>query len=190
MIDGAKITMSADVDGDGSDETGVFDLSTGITLNPSIRTGDLIGGAGSSAFSIVDRVIGDDGQRAGFNLDIGGGAEVATIDFRSFEGSTGRWGDGTSNDQADAEGDSVQRQISVLFQYLRTGTYDSRNAIKLEWGEFSDPGVYEALNVTFEEPTLTFDADEQTSAFDGSITFVSTRSIEEATTASNQQNER
>lgn len=189
MLRGARLTMDADVDGDGDLETGVFDLEDSIRLGPAIRTGDLIGNQfGAQAGAIVDYFTEGEEGRAGFNLDIGGGAEIAEIEFNSFEGSTGRWGDGSSNAAADAEGEEVWRQISVFYQYFRTGTFDSENAATLEWGEFSASGVYEPFSVTFENPGMNFDAAEETSVFSNGITCISTRSIEQANTASNQQN--
>jgi len=181
ILKGAKLTMEADVDDDGSDETGVFDLSTGIQISPGVRTGELIGGTGSTIGALVNDITNSGGNgRAGFNLDAGGGAATYTIEFVGFEGNVDQWGDGTSNAQADASGEDVWRQLSVFQRYLDVGTYDSRNAATLEWGEFSSGGVYSPIAVTPEEPQLTFDAYEQSSTFDGSITFVSTRALNQA----------
>ena len=186
MLKGARLHLDADVDGDGDVENGVFDMSTGIELNPSIRTGKLIGNGASTAASVMNYFIDLDAGRAGFSLDAGGGAAVATISFQSFEGSDGRWGDGSGNDQADAEGDDVWRQISVLHQYLDVGTYDSRSPAVLEWGEHATDGVYDPYTVTPEEPSQVFDAKEETSVHQGDITLVSTRDV--ATFLSQQQN--
>ena len=188
-LQGAELTLPADVDGDGSTETGVFDLSAGIEISPRVRTGDLIGGSGSQAAAVLNYVTDTD-ARTGFNLDLGGGATVVDVSFRGFEGSTGQWGDGSGNAAADATGENVFRQVSVLFQYLRTGTFDSRSPATLAWGEYSASGVYDPLDVSPEEPQLTFAADEQTSAFDGTITLVSTQAIADATTPSDQQDDR
>lgn len=185
MLKGARLTMSADVDGTGV-VTGVFDLSTGIEISPRIRTGDLIGPTGSTVGALVDVATGDDQGRAGFRLDAGGGAAVYDINFVNFEGSDGRWGDGTTNDAADAEGEDVWRQMSVFHRYLNRGTYDSRNAATLEWGEFSSSGVYAPISVTPEEPATTFAAEEESSVFDGSVTLVATRALSQAAVSQKQ----
>lgn len=191
-LQGAELTLSADVDGDGSAETGTFDLSAGIEITPGIRTGDLVGGIGSQAAAIVDFVpnVGDSG-RAGFNLDIGGGAATYEVAFSGYEGNNDPWGDGSNDNQADASGEGVFRQMSVLHRYLNRGTFDSRDAATLAWGDYSSSGAYSTISVTPEEPRMTFAAEEQTSVFDGTITLISTRAIEDAAqTASQQQNEK
>lgn len=177
MLRGAKLTLEADADDDGLIETGVFDLSGAIEISPRIRTGDLIGPTGSNVGAAFDLISGGDSGRAGFRLDAGGGALVVDISFRNYEGSSGRWGDGSSDDRADAEGEGVFRQLSVFTRYLNKGTFDSREAGELEWGEYSSSGVYSPINVAPEEPQVTFAADEQTSTFDGSLTLVATRNL-------------
>lgn len=177
---GAKLYMSADVDGDGVTEDGVFNLSAGIEISPGIQTGDLIGQTGSQAGAIMDYVAGDDQGRAGFNLDIGGGFATYRISFKSFEGYSGQWGDGSSDPQADASGEDVWRQMSVWQRYLDRGTYDSENAATLEWGDYSQSGVYEPIAVTIQEPSATFAAEEQTSVYGGDITLIATRALAQA----------
>lgn len=176
---GATLSMSADVDGDGTDEDGVFDFSGGINIEPGIRTGDLIGQTGSQASAIVDYVKSESG-RSGFNLDIGGGAAVYRISFRNWEGSSGQWGDGSSDPKADATGEDVWRQMSVWQRYLDWGTYDSRNAATLEWGDYSQSGAYSPIAVTIEEPSASFTAEKQTSVYEGDITLISISALEKA----------
>ena len=190
MLTGARLHLDADVDEDGTNESGTFDLSKGIEISPGIRTGDLIGQAGSAAASVIDYISGSEDGRAGFNLDAGGGAKVAEINFSSFEGSDGQWGDGSDNAAADASGEAVFRQMSVLFRYLDRGTFDSRGPAVLEWGEFSESGEFTPLQVSPEEPTVSFAAEEESSVFDGSITLVSTRDISELTSLWQEQDNR
>lgn len=181
MLRGARLELTADVDkGRNGEATGVFDLGTGVELSPRIRTGNLIGPTGSQVGAIFDVITGGDNERAGYRLDVGGGAFVVDVSFRNYEGSNGRWGDGTTNDKADAEGEGVYRQLSVLARYLNRGTFDSRDAGKLEWGEYSTSGVFTPIPVAPEEPQVTFAAEEQTSTFDGSISLVAVRNIAEA----------
>jgi hypothetical protein len=189
MRRGATLTLEADVDQDLSLETGVFDLDGGIEISPSIRTGDLIGPTGSSFSGLIDLFTGEQSGRAGFRLDAGGGAFVVDIQFKNWEGSTNRWGDGSGDDAADAEGEGVFRQLSVLSRYLNRGTFDSRGGAELSWGEYSTSGEYNPIQVAVEEPQVTFVADEETSTFDGSFTLVATRSITQAA-VSQQQDQR
>jgi len=184
---GARLTLEADVDEDGNIETGVFSLGTGIEISPQIRTGQLIGRTGSTIGAVADTFTGESG-RAGFQLDAGAGAFIVDVQFRGTETPKGRWGDGSTNPEADAEGEGVFRQLSVLMRYLNRGTFDSRNAGTLEWGDYSASGAYGPLNVAPEEPQLTFSAEEQTSSFDGSISLVAVRNIE-AAVVSQQQDE-
>jgi hypothetical protein len=189
MLRGAQLELKADVDGDDAKETGVFWLSGNVEISPKLRTGDLIGPTGSQVGAIVDTVTGTDAGRAGWRLDAGGGAFVVEVQFQNWEGSDGRWGDGSGDDKADAEGEGVWRQLSVLSRYLNRGTFDSRGGAVLEWGEYSQSGVYAPIQVALEEPQVTFVAEEQTSAFDGSFSLVATRSITQAA-VSQQQDQR
>jgi hypothetical protein len=189
MLESARLTLEADVDGDGAVETGVFSFDGPVEISPGIRTGNLIGPTGSNVGALVDVVTGNDAGRAGFRLDAGGGAFVITVNFRGWEGSTNRWGDGSGEAKADAEGEGVFRQLSVLMRYLNRGEYDSRGGATFEYGEYSSSGVYAPINVAPEEPQVSFSAEEQISTFDGSITLVATRSIEQAA-VSQQQDQR
>jgi len=180
MLQGAELTLSADVNADGAAETGRFDLSKNVELSPRIRTGPLIGPTGSTVGALVDSVTGDEQGRAGFRLDAGGGAFVVDINFISFTGSDGRWGDGSSDPMADAEGEGPLRQMSVFLQYLNVGTFDSENAGTLEFAEYSSSGEYTPIAVAPEEPQVTYAANDKGPAFDGSITLVATRSISQA----------
>jgi len=177
---GARLTLPADVDGDGQAEQGVFDLSTGVSITPGIRTGDLIGQTGSQAAALIDYVSPGDQGRAGYNLDVGGGAAFYRVEFRGFEGSSGRWGNGSSDDVADAEAEDVWRQLSVWQRYLNRGEFDSRSPATFEWGDYSSSGAYDPIAVSVEEPAATFSAEEQTSVFSGDVTLISVRAIEQA----------
>lgn len=178
---GATLTLTADVDEDGTDETGTFVLDGNIDISPFIRTGDLIGPTGSSVGAIVDLATGDDQNRGGFRLDAGGGALGVEVSFVSWEGSSNQWGNtGLGSSAGDATGDGVFRQLSVFIRYLDRGTFDSLGAATLEWGEYSASGDYAAMSVAPEEPRLTFNAEEETSTVDGSVTLISTRSISQA----------
>lgn len=190
MIEGATLTLDADVDGDGSTESGEFDLSNGIRLSPGLRTSDLIGPTGAQVSNIIDYVPGTEGGQGGYRLQLEGGAPVYTVNFLGYEGNNDPWGNGTSNAQADASGEGVFRQLSVFQRYLEEGVFDSFSPAILEWGEFESNGEYSERQVTPEDPQLSFDAEEQVSNFDGELTLVATRGIEQAASFSQQQNEK
>jgi hypothetical protein len=173
---GAKLELDADV-GAGGERTGEFELDSGIEITTSVRTGKLFDGRGSGIISAVGEEVGviDEG-RAGFSLDIGGGALVVDVQFVNFEGSAGQWGDGSNDDRADATGDEVFRQLSILTRYLQVGTFDSDNPARLSFGEFGN--LYPKLTVTPEEPRLSVSADDP-SRITGNITLVSTRAFDE-----------
>lgn len=185
---GATLTLSADVDEDGNDETGVFVLDGNINISPFIRTGYLIGRTGSTIGGLIDFATGNDQNRGAFQLDAGGGALGVDIDFNYWEGSSNQWGNtGSGGSAGDATGDPVWRQLSVLIRYLDRGTFDSLGAATLEWGEYSTSGDYRPMSVAPEEPRLTFNAEEQTSMVDGSLTLLSTRSISQAVASQQQE---
>jgi len=109
-----------------------------------------------------------------------GGAAFYRVEFRGFEGSSGRWGNGSSDDVADAEAEDVWRQLSVWQRYLNRGEFDSRSPATFEWGDYSSSGAYDPIAVSVEEPAATFSAEEQTSVFSGDVTLISVRAIEQA----------
>jgi len=170
MLDGAQLTITADPDADGTSETGVFDLKRQVRIEAGVQTLDLIGPRGQQAASIINKTgLADIDGSGGFSLSGGAAIETYTITFQDFGGSSGRWGDGSATDALDAQGEGPQRQLSVLQAYLRSGAFDSTNPISLALFEF-DGTTYETIDTKLVDPTFTFDATEQTSTFDGSIT--------------------
>lgn len=179
---GAKLELDANVGSRGV-RNGEFELDAGIEITTSVRTGKLFDGRGAGILSAAAEQIGaiDDG-RAGFSLDIGGGALVVDIQFTNFEGSQGQWGDGSNDSAADATGEDVWRQLSVLTRYLQVGTFDSEDPANLSFGEFRFGGEYPRLAVTPEEPRLTVAADDP-AIITGNITLVSTRAFDDVLSA-------
>lgn len=174
----ARLTVEVDVDGDATKEIGVFDFEGDLRVDTGIRTGYLLDGRGGTVNSVVSESVGDGtSKRKGVYLDLGSGVHYATVEFRGWEGSPGRWGNGEDGrgdsnvTESDAEGAGPLSQIDVLKQYLLVGEVDSRNPATLEYGEFSTNGVYDPLDVVFEQPTFRRSADDG-SFFDGSITFL------------------
>jgi hypothetical protein len=174
----ARLTFPATING--VDTEGVFELKSGLSLSPRVKSGELIGPQGQIVRGTLQLINATEGRGdVRFRL---GGIPVADVDFDSFEGSDGQFGDGSSDPARDASGEETWRQISVLYKYLVEGGYDSLGAGKLEWGEFNDVnnGEFEPFSVSPQEPTQTFDVTEELSSFSGSITLVSTAQIENA----------
>jgi hypothetical protein len=175
----ARLTVDADVNGDGQQETGVFEMAGNLEIVPGIRTGFLIGGRGSTVNSVVSSLLGD-GQsaRKGIYLDLGGGARQVDINFWGWEGARDQdgnplqWGNTGNTDsptQADATGADPITQIDCLMQYLTVAEIDSRNPATLEYGEHHDDGLYDPLDVVVEGPQMTRAA-EDGSWFVGQLT--------------------
>lgn len=183
MINGA--TLSLEADPGGGPTTGVFDLTGNIDISPGIRTRNPIGSTGTRVSALSDATA-TDANRADYLFDAGAGALVVKVDFRGWEGRADPWGDGSDDPRADASGEDVWRQMSVLTRYLDRGTFDSRGGATLEWGEFSTDGVYEPVPVAPEQPRTSFTATDGTAVFDGSLTLVAARSIDRATLSQRQ----
>jgi hypothetical protein len=177
VLNSIRLTLPADVDGTGQVD-GVFDLSTNVRFSPGAQMAKLIGQRGQLLDTAIDFVASNSDPRGGYSLDAGTGAYIAEIDFQSFEGSSGRWGDGSAADARDAEGDSAFRQMSVFVRYLNQGKFDSRNPATLAWGEYHSGGEYSAVDVTVSErATLSVDVNEETSTFSGTLQLVGVQSI-------------
>jgi len=189
MYDGLKLTMTADVDNDNSDETGVFEIKRNARFELGVQTLDLIGPRGQQAAALIDKtgLVDVDGA-GGFSL-AGGEIETISVDFQDFGGSSDRWGDGSADDAADAEGEGPKRQLSVLHRYLSVGDYDSTNPITVEIFEY-DGTTYPTIDAKLAgDPSQSFDVDRQTSVHDGQLTFRRIGDVENILSgASGQQN--
>jgi len=198
-MDGFKLTIpNADVDNDGSAETGVFRAKSNIRYSFGTRTGP-IGEGGSQLWSIFaswyenqtgDQLLGD-GKRQQLRLDLGAGAHTIEVDFMGFEGSGYQWGDPNESvgSPANATGEHVIDQMQVLDRFLQVAEIDSRegHAATLEVGEYSEAGRYDPVKVAPEDPEVTFDSENQTSVYDGSITFVEIATLTESFDADQRQ---
>ncbi|WP_135807364.1 hypothetical protein [Halorussus marinus] len=186
--EGVLTLPPADVDQDGNDEQGVFVFKTNITIAMETRTGRIGSGKLSQANAVFSDWVEDQtgeefagtGKRQQLMLDLGAGEHVIEIDFQGFEGSTHQWGDsGEGGTASDATGENVNRQMELLDRYLQVCEIDSRpgHEALLEVGNYSTDGYYEPLTVAPEQPRVEFDAEEQSSTFDGSLTFVEIASL-------------
>lgn len=179
----AILTIDADVDGDGAEETGKFVMVDDIEIIPSMRTGFLLDNRGSTVNSVISESTGGgESKRQGIYLDLGGGVRTVEVSFSGWAGSAEQWGntgDESTLTRADATGASALTQLEVLFQYLAVGEVDSRNPATLEYGEHHSDGLYDPLDVVLESPQGTRSS-EQSSTFSGTLTFLSVLSLEDA----------
>ena len=184
-----KLTLPpADVDQDGDTEVGVFEFKSNVTSALETRTGRIGSGKLSQANAVftewvesqTDQEFAGTGKRQQVYLDLGAGEHVVEIDFQGFEGSTHQWGDtGNGGSASDATGENVNRQMELLDRYLQVCEIDSRpgHEATLEFGNYSEDGYYEPLVVAPEQPRVEFNTEEQSSTFDGSLSFVEIASL-------------
>lgn len=189
MLEYARLTIEADVDGDGTDETGIFELYGDLDTTSGVRTDWTVDGALGTVNSVISG-LADDGEdkRQGFYGDLGSGSHFVQIDCSSWEdatkadGSPLQWGDDPEPGRSatSATGADALTQLHVLERYLTVGETDSRNPATLEYGEFSQSGLYDPLGVVLEEPQLTRNHSEETSSFSLSLTCIAAADLREA----------
>lgn len=194
----ASIEIEGDPDGQGR-RTATFQMFTGgeqgLTVNQEQRT-QIRATPGSGLLALIDGTIGDFVD-APINKDLfinlGSSQFAVTISFNSWEGATGpngdplQWGDDGDPDtftKSDATGEHPINQISCLFWWLRNTRVSSVSGelfpgagivgdgpATLEFGQHRKDGVYDPLNVIFENPGSDFPG-ESMSTFSGSITCI------------------
>ncbi|SEW10256.1 hypothetical protein [Natrinema salifodinae] len=134
----------------------------------------------------TDTDVGD-GIRQELSFDIGGGIHAVTLDFRGYTGSPHQWGaTGNGGDATDATGEDLHAQMAVFDRYLNAARIDSTNPAILEVGEYSAEGRYGPLQVVPENPNMRFDSTEQSSVYEGSVTWVETIDLQQAIDGSKQ----
>ncbi|QLG47890.1 hypothetical protein [Natrinema halophilum] len=174
----------------GSSVDGTFVFPSDIVVEFETRTEEFFQSDGTVsvvASTVLDLIQNEtdadvgDGLRQELSWDIGGGIHAVTLDFKGYTGSSHRWGDtGNGGTPTDATGEDLHAQMAVLDRYLNTATIDSTNPAILEVGEYSSPGRYGPLQVVPENPNMMFDSTEQSSVFDGSITWVETVTLNQS----------
>lgn len=175
----AELRLTADVLGQG-DTTGTFQLKRGSDREPfRIDTGiDMIHPVGQQGSGFLDTLAnfssaaaGDQPGRRDVIIDLGGGQHFVEINFsHNPQDSSITWGDGSGQIPADATGaDHPLSQIDTFVWYLAVGTYDSRGAATLEYGEFSSGGAIEPLDAVPMGPNLSWNATGAQSSLSGSV---------------------
>lgn len=192
-----------DVDGDGSDETGIFHFVGNLEISMQTRTGYLVGGRGGKVNSIIANTA-KPGQSKNKEIIInaGLGQRVIEVDFDGWEGSVDQsgnplqWGDtgdtGTVT-PADATGADALTQLQVLDHYLQVATPGSLTPAKLQVGEYSSGGLFDTpdlgldhLKVAVEGPSLSKAARDPPDMFSGSMTFIEITTSDEVIDAANR----
>lgn len=163
---------------------GTFEMAGNLTVTPSIRTGYLVEGQGSTIWSWASEATGGDDKRAGVYLEAGGGAHIVEIEFDGWKGSQDsagnplQWGDtGNGGTELDATGERALAQIQCLTEYLNRYNISSLNRATLSFGERSPSGKYDPLKVAIEGPTMT-KTSEDGEVFSGTLTCVRARDAE------------
>lgn len=177
----AELKLTADVLGNG-DTTGTFQLERGtpnevFRIDTGIEMVFPVGEAGGrglvdKAINVYNSTLGSDQPgRKDVIIDLGAGQHFVEINFgHNPSDSTVTWGDGSGTVPADATGASHPlTQIDTIMWYLLVGTYDSRNAASLTYGEFSSGGALDALDVVPLQPSFSWQAGDDQSALSGSI---------------------
>jgi len=172
----------------GSTVDGTFVFPSDMVVEFETRTQQFFQSEGtisSVASAVLDQIseqtdtdIGE-GLRQELSFDIGGGIHAITLDFRGYTGSPYQWGDtGNGGTPTDATGEDLHAQMAVLDRYLQS-RIDSTTPAILEVGEYSSEGRYSPLQVVPENPNMVFDSTEQSSVYEGSITWVETVDLEQ-----------
>ncbi|MEE6210859.1 hypothetical protein U3A55_11940 [Salarchaeum sp. III] len=174
--------------------TGVFEFSKDIQVEIETRTEKFFESGGETAV-IVDWLASQTGIdlpgtgfRQSLNFDFGAGVHAITLDYRAMSDAGDRWGDsGEGGTRGDASGEDLHARMAVLDRYLQTATLDSQNPATLSVSEYSSEGRYGPLDVVPESPNMVFDGENESSVFDGSITFIETLSLEQVIDGQNQR---
>jgi len=178
-VDIPILELQADVDDDGSVETGVFELGGNATVSEQVQKDYTFDNTASGLVSLVSNLTGLERQRRqGFYLDIGAGAHLFEIDAQPWRGDNSpQFGDGSGTFPADATGNDPRDQMQCFGRYVQLALTDSFTPATLYWGEYADGthgtnGAFDPLQVAVSEPRTTQDSTEQFNSFDVSVTCI------------------
>jgi len=174
------LVIEGDVDDDGNDETGIFEMPDAeVTATSLVEFLAQFGGGGGPVGALTAQV----GQK-GSQIAIDGGSGPRTFEMQ-FEGWTDsddyQFGDSASAgvSETSATGGDRISQVSVLNEYLNKIDIGSNNPATLYWGEYSDSslgpadgGVYDPVDVAIPESSLTVPIADEASTYQGSMTCV------------------
>lgn len=190
-LDRGVLELTADVDDDGTQETGAFHLVGNVSITQEVQKDYLMENTASGLISFVSDIAGFDiEKRKGIYADIGAGAHIFEIEFIGWDGATDGngdpvpWGDGSNTYPADATQEGPLRQLQCFNRYLQLSTTDSRNPATLHVGEYTDgsygdDGEFAPLKVAVQGPRNTHSA-EDFSSFDGTFTALEVLQLDQA----------
>lgn len=176
------LELTADVDDDGSEETGVFELVGDIAVTEEVQKDYWFDNTASGLINLTSEIDGFEIEaRKGFFLDVGAGAHIFEIQFIGWQGATDsdgnavKWGDGSGSFPADATQDEPLKQLQCFNKYLQLSTTDSRNPATLYIGEYADgthgqDGAFDPLKVAIQGPSNSHDSAEEFIEFSGTFT--------------------
>lgn len=167
-LDIPTLEIDADADGDGTVETGVFELApidedAQEALAGHIRTGFLLQNEFAQLAALADDVLGDgEVSHKGIHVSVGGGEYAYDVNFSrpitaTIDGTNlPQWGDGSGSLPADATGSATPADYEQVFHhYLRTGLPDSRSPARFAFGQYHSGGAFGApLDVVVEQPRI------------------------------------
>lgn len=191
-LDRGVLELTADVDDDGTQETGVFVFGGDVSLTQEIQKDFIFENTASGLITLTEDLAGFDVEaRKGLYLDIGGGQHVIEIEFLGWEGTNSlQWGDDSGTFPADATGEDVFKQIQCFMRYCQLATTDSFNPATLHIGEYTDGtyqnsdgntvnGAFDPLDVAVSGPQNT-KADDQFKDFTGTVTCLEVQRLDQS----------
>ena len=198
--DYVALEITADFDTVG-EKTGRFEVLKGsdskMSMEQSIRTGFLLNNSFDNIAAVFsDQTSGDDTDRKGLHLDVGGGEHALPLEFqtpretRKSNGDIAQWGSssnpGVGPNRHTATGAGKIQQMQTFIEYLRVGAPDSATPAEFTFGEYCPSGYLDDhLLVALEEPSINVNNADPYWA-DGSVVLVETRDLRDEADAAQQ----
>lgn len=200
-----RITITSDPDNSGNRRDHVFEMvagddSTGLSVQEELRTGTVApGGIDADVLnSLYSEITGGDSLNEDVTLDLGANQFAVTLDFQGWEGATDldgnplQWGDSGDSStltKTDATGEGPLTQMQVFMFVLKNSRIDSMppevggpvasdGPAKLEYGQYHADGIYDPMDVVFENPGATH-MGASPSTYDGSLTCIAAADLGE-----------
>jgi hypothetical protein len=162
------LEIDADVDGDGTDETGVFELApidqdSQEALAGLVRTGFLLNNEFPQLAALASDVLGDgETSNKGIHFNIGGGERAYDFNFQrpidaTVDGTNlPQWGDGSGSMPSDATGSQYPSDYEQCFnEYVSVGLPDSATPARFKYGQYHTNGALDDhLDVVVEQPRV------------------------------------
>jgi hypothetical protein len=185
-LDKGVLELTADVDGDGSTETGVFHLTGNGEIVHEVTKDYIFDNTASGLVSLISLLNEFElSKRKGFYADIGAGAHIFEFNHIAWDGTEApQWGDGSGTFPADATDEDPFSKMQCLDRYATRATTDSFAPATLHVGEYTDgsygpTGAFDPLKVALQDPRETINYEEPGSV-DINLTCVEVQPLDEA----------